>query len=421
VRLEHAVDGQWLRGVFILPGRWFWRLFFVFGVLGLVAAVFGSGAWPAKLGVAAGSLVFCGLSMLLGRGWPLFEFDRRSGVASCRKGLTEWRQVRLDEIAAVQTCDGGEVSNTEGPSYRVHELNLVLADARRINISRHANVAITGLHAQQLAEFLGVPLLDMAATDTRELHFLSQPTPLEKAEIGPPDAAKSSDAARAAADGKADGQESSGPPPSTPIGNSSASFCSTRLLRRSAGTRWLIAPSTSMRVFSGVILCVGLAAIGGGVYFGQTSWPWSRIFIWAACFPIGVIFLAVAGLMIVFSQRWEFDADRRIVRHRLHVGAPWEQWPFGRVRAIQVLEADRAGRGGPGASYRVFEMNLVLRDGTRRNIARHAAAEWMRQTAARLADLLGVPWIDHTQPAGETEGQVAGPAAEAADGTGEPR
>ncbi|MDZ7670763.1 MAG: hypothetical protein U5Q16_15550 [Gammaproteobacteria bacterium] len=62
------------------------------------------------------------------------------------------------------------------------------------------------------------------------------------------------------------------------------------------------------------------------------------------------------------------------------------------VGAVQVI-GERVS-GSKGRSYRSFEINLVLRDGSRLNLVDHAKQEAIRADAQRLGEFLGVPVWD---------------------------
>ncbi len=65
----------------------------------------------------------------------------------------------LDEVHAVQLL-AEWCSGNQGGSYRSYEINLVLADGHRLNVTDHGDAAGSRRDAAALAEFLGVPLWD---------------------------------------------------------------------------------------------------------------------------------------------------------------------------------------------------------------------------------------------------------------------
>jgi hypothetical protein len=67
----------------------------------------------------------------------------------------------LGEIHALQLIS--EHCTSDNSSYYSYELNLVLADGRRINVVDHGNRATLYSDADSLAAFLGVPIWDATA------------------------------------------------------------------------------------------------------------------------------------------------------------------------------------------------------------------------------------------------------------------
>ncbi|MDP3980552.1 MAG: hypothetical protein Q8Q33_03955 [Chlamydiota bacterium] len=65
---------------------------------------------------------------------------------------------RLDQIHALQLIS--EYCSGNKNSYYSYEINLVLKDAQRINVVDHGNLNIIRSDAQQLAQFLNVPVWD---------------------------------------------------------------------------------------------------------------------------------------------------------------------------------------------------------------------------------------------------------------------
>jgi hypothetical protein len=116
--------------------------------------------------VPTAELLLAGVALLL-----LFPFlawgDRVVFNAATGRMTYGWwgRQGRpLTDVLAVQLIPG-EVQRhlgEEGGEYQTYQLNLVLDDARcpRFNLSDHADLAWTRRAGAELADFLGVPLLD---------------------------------------------------------------------------------------------------------------------------------------------------------------------------------------------------------------------------------------------------------------------
>ena len=85
--------------------------------------------------------------------------DRTSRALTVGRGAAE-RRHPFDDLAALQVCSRA-VANAKHP-YVAFELNLILTDppGERISLTCHANSEALQRDATDLAEFLGVPLLD---------------------------------------------------------------------------------------------------------------------------------------------------------------------------------------------------------------------------------------------------------------------
>jgi hypothetical protein len=171
-----GADGLLLRPR--LPQGWAW----VFNGLFLTGLGFyltwlvwiGPAAAPAGLGDQIGRvlIVLLGLLFLLAPLKPLLlyrdHFDRQAELL--RLG---WRGLRgtypLAKVLAVQLIPGGLVPGPSGPgAERVsYQMNLVMEDAYedRLNLTDVSDLKWTRQAAQEVADFLGVPLIDQIAED----------------------------------------------------------------------------------------------------------------------------------------------------------------------------------------------------------------------------------------------------------------
>jgi hypothetical protein len=146
-----------------------------------IVAAFGL-AWAAWLGPAAGqaAVSWPAMAVLFGAALsqlavlkPLLlyrdRFDRQAGRLTLG-----WFGLKgtypLARVLAVQLIPGGLAQKTPAPFRRggecvSYQLNLVMADAYedRLNITEDADLAWTRQAGQQVADFLGVPLLDQIA------------------------------------------------------------------------------------------------------------------------------------------------------------------------------------------------------------------------------------------------------------------
>jgi hypothetical protein len=87
--------------------------------------------------------------------------------------------------------------------------------------------------------------------------------------------------------------------------------------------------------------------------------------------------------------------NRCVERTRFPILIPAQRIPFESLRAIQILRETWIERSNLG-SARVgsYELNLVLKDGRRANVADHADLDYLRENARRLRAFLGIPIWD---------------------------
>lgn len=149
-------------GIFIASG---------IGIIGLAVLSEVKGEWYMRLLILLFGLVFGGIGagMLYKYTTPII-FDKQSGVFwKGRRSPSQLdnpgkikESVWLSNIHALQIISEycSSSSSRGGSSYRSYELNLVLDDAKRINVIDHGNYARLRKDAESLAEFLGVPLWD---------------------------------------------------------------------------------------------------------------------------------------------------------------------------------------------------------------------------------------------------------------------
>jgi len=141
----------------------------------------------------------------------------------------------------------------------------------------------------------------------------------------------------------------------------------------------------------------GFCSIARGVLlllFGALIW----IFLCTGCLrPMGTVLSAALGtllaglggvlLYIHCCTRTVFDFSDRTLRGRNASGG---RLAFGSVHVIQLIFSWnlRCGRAS------MYELNLVLKDGTRLNLVDHFNLARMREDAATLSELLDVPVWD---------------------------
>lgn len=87
------------------------------------------------------------------------EFDKTDGVLRFGTGPRKNdRTIPLGDILAVRAAHGAVQPNPDIKPREVFELHLLLEDGRRLTLARHTSDAWIAPAAEQLAEFLDVPL-----------------------------------------------------------------------------------------------------------------------------------------------------------------------------------------------------------------------------------------------------------------------
>ena len=144
------------------------------GIAGLAVGYWFCETWAARamfMGIGA-VLTVCALLWLAGIVGPKkVTFDRQMGrITGMSKISPEFRNGALEDVAAVQICsryvedpdDRRLGDRGPGKSYTAYELNLAFLrpEGKRINLICHARQAALREDAQELAEFLSIPLLD---------------------------------------------------------------------------------------------------------------------------------------------------------------------------------------------------------------------------------------------------------------------
>jgi hypothetical protein len=140
------------------------------GSVGLALLVVGlctylSSGHPASFfigGIGSVFVVVFSLIALLSR---RFEFDCEGRSMRIRR-FGKTRRIPLAQVRAVQMIQGGWHGSGARPQFFSYQLNVVLDDPNRprINLTNTSNWEATWKAGSELAEFLGVPLLDEVST-----------------------------------------------------------------------------------------------------------------------------------------------------------------------------------------------------------------------------------------------------------------
>ncbi len=126
-------------------------------------------------------------------------------------------------------------------------------------------------------------------------------------------------------------------------------------------------PTVGYRLFGLVFLALGLGLALPSLVALK---PLASIF--------GLIF-AAAGVFLLWPRKKRFDASTRSCT----LGET--ETPFGSIHAVQLLREWVSG----DSSYYSYELNLVLKDGSRLNVVDHASLVALRDDADRVAACIG--------------------------------
>ncbi len=116
--------------------------------------------------------------------------------------------------------------------------------------------------------------------------------------------------------------------------------------------------------------------------------------------PTGLLFTGV-GLWLLrrMSTPRVFDLQHGHYRRSRKVPGelnPRERGSHCRIEEIHALQLIEEWCSGNKSSYTSYELNLVLRDGSRLNVVDHGNGGQLRRDAEQLAEALGVPVWDAT-------------------------
>jgi len=136
------------------------------GLFGLAILLVGGGIYvssghPGGLFVGGIGAVFAVAFSLIVLTTRRFKFDRDRGLL-CLRRVGSSRHYPLERVRAIQLIPGGWHGNGTRPRFFTYQLNVVLddPDRPRINLTNNTNWEVTWRAGSELAEFLGVPLLD---------------------------------------------------------------------------------------------------------------------------------------------------------------------------------------------------------------------------------------------------------------------
>lgn len=148
-----------------------WGAFGVGAVTGLISLSWsGEQAWILWLA----TLAFPIAGVVMRRGARPFSLDRALGIYWRGSRRPSPRMLsgsdedagRLDDVHALQLVTetiSGQAEYGGSTSFDSHEVNLVLKDGRRVNVSDHADLRASRADAKAIARLLEVPVWDAAS------------------------------------------------------------------------------------------------------------------------------------------------------------------------------------------------------------------------------------------------------------------
>ena len=159
--------------------------------------------------------------------------------------------------------------------------------------------------------------------------------------------------------------------------------------------------SIEAKIFYAIFLLTGLGIIIGMFYSNFSKGTFS--FNANTIIPLGAgaIFAAIGGLMLYFGtmpmvfdkMRGCFWKGRQPPGEMIDKTALKHYSEFNRIYALQIVSEFCRGKN---SSYYSYELNLVLDDGQRINIADHGNLQKLREDAKTLSEFLGKPLWDAT-------------------------
>jgi len=165
---------------------------------------------------------------------------------------------------------------------------------------------------------------------------------------------------------------------------------------RFAGQK-LVSPNPGLVEFRGTWLARLFflpPALLGFAFWGLLVWRGDRLEVHeiGLTFVMGALLVAWAGLYRLAAPFVRFDKGRgTVTRAALPLFALVRRVPLSDVYALQLL---RAPAGSGFRNFPCYELNLVLHDGRRVNVAGHGSLDRLRYDARLLRSFLQVPLWD---------------------------
>ncbi|WP_405572184.1 hypothetical protein [Winogradskyella sp. Asnod2-B02-A] len=180
----------------------------------------------------------------------------------------------------------------------------------------------------------------------------------------------------------------------SPLSSGGASF-KTNVLIEASRSKLIYKPSIGAAIFGFIFLAIGLGVLFFSIYplfknnfnFAEVEW-FLLIF--------GLIFATAGGFMYyMFYMPRVFDKQigyyYKAYKFKIHdsnKSASKSQIPLKSIIAIQLIGEHIKNDKG---SYKSFELNLVLKDGSRKNVVDHGNLKSIISDAEILSNFLNIP------------------------------
>ncbi len=170
----------------------------------------------------------------------------------------------------------------------------------------------------------------------------------------------------------------------------------THSLKQVHAQRMEFRSSIGMKLFSGVFMTFGAGAIAGAViaYINRNQSTETSIFIILPIFGlvfggVGYLMLRSAAVPRVFDVSLGYYCrDRRKPEHSFDTSRIKDHVRLDQIHALQLIAEYVRGNK---SSYHSYELNLVLKDGSRINVVDHGGHSAIVKDAETLSNFLGVP------------------------------
>jgi len=180
----------------------------------------------------------------------------------------------------------------------------------------------------------------------------------------------------------------------TPVVPGGANF-TTHRLKKLSEDRVAFRKTFMMILFALVFLLPGfaifcLAALANaGVSLGNGIAGWPAL-LGGAIFSAAGFFLLRSARTVEFDRQcgWFYKGKKPTDPEAPGAGL------LSTIHALQIISEHCSG--SRGSSYRSYELNLVLKDGTRINVIDHGSISKLREDTYQLSQFLGVPVWDGT-------------------------